>query len=156
MTVESISEIPVATSASDEPIITVEGLNLLCDLFYLPFEHGTKALVILNEFHWLKNNSTVLVGGLKKDCGGNKPETVEWHRRAEKFEHISQGVFDLATNLARCPNKEIVHEVYSYLWELTGVLALLVGYVKWLKLGQFPANINSYTQGSYTCKLQKF
>lgn len=149
MTVESIS-------ANGEANITLDGLHLLCDLFYLPFEHGTRALVILNEFHWLKNNSTVLVAAPKKDGATTalaaKPETVEWHRRAEKFEHISQGVFDLAMNLVRCQNKEIVYEVYSYLWELTGVLALLVGYVRWLKLGQFPVNINNYTQGSYTCK----
>lgn len=169
MTVESVESIPLGPSSIEASSanhnkneITVEDLHLLCDLFYLPFEHGSKALLILNEFYWLKNNATVLVtDGYVKHHSGNsngtltsasKPETVEWHRRAAKFEHISQRVFDLARKLVRCANKEIVYELYSYLWELTGALSLLVGYVEWLKLGQFPQNINSFTQGSYTCK----
>lgn len=161
MTVESVDSIPLNPASNRE--VTVDDLHLLCDLFYLPFEHGSRALMILNEFYWLKNNASVLVscssnskrnsnGNGVSATNGNKPETVEWHRRAAKFEHISQRVFDLARKLVRCENKEIVYELYSYLWELTGALTLLVGYVEWLKLGQFPPNINSFTQGSYTCE----
>lgn len=34
-----------------------EDLLLLCDLFYLPFEHGAQGLQILQEFNWLKSNA---------------------------------------------------------------------------------------------------
>lgn len=168
MTMESVEAAANAktpdTAAPGKSEMTVDDLQLLCDLFYLPFEHGSRSLFILNEFYWLKNNARILVasdgGGGKQRHGsvsnGNgtasKPETAEWNRRAAKFEHISSRVFELARKLVRCENKEIVHELYSYLWELTGALALLLGYIGWLRLGQFPQNINSFTQGSYTCK----
>lgn len=158
MAVEDINLLEASAVAVEESNqvgqVTVDDLHLLCDLFYLPFEHGTISLVLLSEFHWLKNNASVLVvhDNNKSGSDANKPEAMEWSRRAAKFEHISQRVFELARKLVRSRNQEIVHELYSYLWELTSVLELLVGYVRWLKLGQFPANINNFTQGSYTCK----
>lgn len=56
--------------------ITNEDLYLLCDLFYLPFEHGSRALQLINEFYWLKTNATVLVNSYKKgqDLATAKPE----------------------------------------------------------------------------------
>lgn len=33
---------------------------MICDMFYLPFEHGTKALQLLTEFQWLQTNSAVM------------------------------------------------------------------------------------------------
>lgn len=164
MTVESVESIPLApgtVSESPKGEVTVDDLHLLCDLFYLPFEHGSRALMILNEFYWLRNNASVLVSGGSGACkrlnngssvASKQQETAEWHRRAKKFEQISQRVFDLARKLVRCENKEIVYELYSYLWELTAALTLLVGYVEWLKLAQFSPSINSFTQGSYTCE----
>lgn len=134
--------------------VSIEDLWLLCDLFYLPFEHGSKGLTILNEFHWLKNNASVLVSGPKKtttplEC---RPESAEWLRRANKFEAISQRVVQMAQNIARARNKELVHELYSYLWDFTTICGILVAFIKWMKLGSFPLNINNFTQGSYTCK----
>lgn len=37
--------------------LTVDDLLLLVDFFYLPHQHGKRALQILNEFKWLKANS---------------------------------------------------------------------------------------------------
>lgn len=62
----------------DDKEITMEDLNLLCDLFYLPFEHGVRSLQIINEFQWLKTNATVLVNSFKKgqDVSSAKPEVI--------------------------------------------------------------------------------
>ena len=40
--------------------LTTADLLLLCDLFYLPFEHGTYGIQLLQEFNWLKSNAQVL------------------------------------------------------------------------------------------------
>jgi len=40
---------------------------LLCDLFYLPFEHGSQGLQILLEFQWLKTNANLVAGVTPKD-----------------------------------------------------------------------------------------
>lgn len=41
--------------------LTHDDLSLLCDLFYLPFEHGGQGIQLLQEFNWLKSNAYVLV-----------------------------------------------------------------------------------------------
>ncbi len=41
----------------------VDDLVLMCDLFYLPYEHGAKALDLLRSAHWLINNTQAI-----KDC----------------------------------------------------------------------------------------
>lgn len=60
----------------DDKDINVDDLFLLCDLFYLPFEHGSRSLQIINEFYWLKSNANLLVSSLKKgqDISSAKPE----------------------------------------------------------------------------------
>jgi len=37
-----------------------DDLAMICDMFYLPFEHGSKAQYVLSEFQWLKINSHVM------------------------------------------------------------------------------------------------
>ena len=41
--------------------ITKEDLSLLCDLFYLPFEHGGQGIQLLQEFNWLKSNAQIVI-----------------------------------------------------------------------------------------------
>ena len=75
--------------ADEKPLFTVEplsldDLSLLAELFYLPYEHGPKAVQMLKEFNWLRaNSSTVSI-----NCKGTEPEKVSvslgrcrWQRR---------------------------------------------------------------------------
>lgn len=41
--------------------LTQEDLSLLCDLFYLPFEHGGQGIQLLQEFNWLKSNAYLVM-----------------------------------------------------------------------------------------------
>ncbi|XP_065095827.1 protein O-GlcNAcase isoform X2 [Ochlerotatus camptorhynchus] len=177
-------------NAADKDI-AVTDIMLLCDLFYLPFEHGNKALQLLAEFHWLKTNAVVLCKhrnrktsssscsnqsscGNPEDCNHlngtvpgtttvttaqsneqlidscNKSEVQEWIRRSESFENLCQNIFQLARKIARCANKELCYDLFSYVWDIVAVLSLLSAFVKWLALGHFPPTINSHTQGGYT------
>lgn len=47
--------------------LTQEDLSLLCDLFYLPFEHGGQGIQLLQEFNWLKSNAHVVMRKSKED-----------------------------------------------------------------------------------------
>lgn len=132
-----------------------DDIILLCDLFYLPFEHGSKALQLLNEFYWLKTNAVVLVKNPHKkgnDITKAKPEVQEWFRRSQAFFILCQKISLLTKKLVTCSNKEICYDLYSYIWDITGVISIMIAYIKWLEMGHFPENINSFTQGSYTCK----
>ncbi|XP_051883632.1 protein O-GlcNAcase-like [Pristis pectinata] len=65
--------------------VTLEDLNLLAEMFYLPYEHGPKAVQMLREFQWLRANSSVV----SVNCKGKDAEKIEkWHFRATKFEEM--------------------------------------------------------------------
>lgn len=58
--------------------LTHEDIALLCDLFYLPFEHGGQGLQILQEFNWLKSNASLVIGANHLDKSTTvKPEVSE-------------------------------------------------------------------------------
>ncbi|CAD6994007.1 unnamed protein product [Ceratitis capitata] len=138
--------------------ITVEDLYLLCDLFYLPFEHGSRGYKLLNEFNWLKANANVLLGNDKtiRKCANvdgavsPNPEVAEWMQRAEGFSRHCNSVHELLRKIANCANKEICHDLFSYVWDIAGALTLQNAFIKWLSLGHFPPNVQTYTQGTYT------
>lgn len=52
----------------------MEDLVLLCDLFYLPFEHGSQGLQLLQEFHWLKTNAQLVIISNRSNETMSKPE----------------------------------------------------------------------------------
>lgn len=59
--------------------LTEEDLLLMCDLFYLPFEHGPQSVQYLTEFNWLKSNAYLVSNenlrkSKKKDSTNSKPE----------------------------------------------------------------------------------
>lgn len=145
---------PDAPDSKDKDL-TAADLTLLCDLFYLPFEHGGSGIQLLQEFHWLKTNAQVVtaanMGGLtEKEVASNKPEVEEWYERARKFHETTNCVNNLFQRLTYCANRELLYDLYPYLWDIRGVISLLSSYVKWLAGGQFPRLVTTYTLGQYT------
>ena len=151
---ESLSNnsMQIEVTADDEKAnlqtITYDDILLLCDLFYLPFEHGKQGLQLLNEFQYLKTNASVLCGSKKLSPGDL--EVQEWYRRSEKLFKLGDSIFLLTKRIASCINRELCYDLFTYAWEISSVISIYTAYVKWLALGKFPANSNSYTQGSYT------
>ncbi|KAK7603030.1 hypothetical protein V9T40_003029 [Parthenolecanium corni] len=132
-----------------------EDLLLLCDLFYLPFEHGAQGLQILQEFNWLKSNSHLVAQqNLRKHTratsGEDSPEVQEWRERAKKLDEIYEAVNKLHERLSFSNNRELLYDLYPYVWDMRGVISLLNSYVKWLARGHFTQAIGSYTLGNYT------
>ncbi|XP_063896226.1 protein O-GlcNAcase-like isoform X1 [Helicoverpa armigera] len=128
----------------DSNALVADDLLLLCDLFYLPFEHGSRGLRLLHDFNWLTTHAASLLPR------GNKPETSEWRRRRSRFAWWMSRTRRVARRLAAAANRELRAELQPYLWELCAVLALLDAFLRWLELGKYPQNIAANTQGSYT------
>jgi protein O-GlcNAcase / histone acetyltransferase len=140
-------QVEIFPSEDENLKITFDDILLFCDLFYLPFEHGKQGVLLLNEFHWLKINANVLSKNKKNDkC----PEVQEWMKRSEKLLRLGDSIFKLTRKLASCVNRELCHDLFTYAWEISSVVSIYVAYVKWLALGKFPDNSNTFTQGSYT------
>ncbi|XP_050505146.1 protein O-GlcNAcase isoform X2 [Diabrotica virgifera virgifera] len=120
-----------AENESKEISLTCDDLALLCDLFYLPFEHGGQGLQLLQEFNWLKSNAhLVIIANQREDK--SSPEVQEWFTRAEKMNEISQAMNRLFEHMSSCNNRELLYDLYSYIWDMRGVISLLNSYVKWL------------------------
>ncbi|KAL0277400.1 UNVERIFIED_CONTAM: hypothetical protein PYX00_004697 [Menopon gallinae] len=129
-------ENPEPSEPKSDKELTTADLNLLCDLFYLPFEHGGSGVQLLQEFHWLKTNAHVLTasnrGLTEKEIASNKPEVEEWYERAKKFQETTNSVNTLFQRLTFCANRELLYDLYPYVWDMRGVVSLLNSYVKWL------------------------
>ncbi|XP_076762046.1 O-GlcNAcase isoform X2 [Xylocopa sonorina] len=130
--------------------LTQEDLSLLCDLFYLPFEHGGQGIQLLQEFNWLKSNAHVVMRKPKEDESASQSDIEEWHMRASKLNDMCNAVNRLFQRLTFCNNRELLYDLYSYVWDMRGVVSLLNSYVKWLAFGRFPSTMTTFTQGSYT------
>jgi len=132
----------------DENALTVDDLLLLCDLFYLPYDHGNQGIQLLQEFQWLKAHADVMVGVSSEDI--SKPEVAEWCSRARSFEAVNKSLLTLVGRLNLVANRELLYELYPYIWDMRGVVSLLNSYIKWLAIGQNGSN--AAVHGNYNCR----
>ena len=56
----ALCEVTKVTKPPVKPLC-VKDLLLLCQMFYLPADHGQFGLELLNEFYWLKRNGTAML-----------------------------------------------------------------------------------------------
>ncbi|XP_034754803.1 protein O-GlcNAcase isoform X1 [Etheostoma cragini] len=111
-----------------EPL-TLEDLTLLAELFYLPYEHGPKAIQMLKEFNWLRANSSVV----SVNCKRKETDKVEeWQLRAEKFEEMCCSVIQMFTRLSNSANRTILYDLYSYIWDIKSIISMVKSFVQWL------------------------
>uniref|UniRef100_A0A8C0G3W8 O-GlcNAcase n=1 Tax=Chelonoidis abingdonii TaxID=106734 RepID=A0A8C0G3W8_CHEAB len=123
--VPGLNEKPLYTV---EPV-TLEDLQLLADLFYLPYEHGPKGAQMLREFQWLRANSSVV----SVNCKGKDSEKIEeWRSRAAKFEEMCGLVMGMFTRLSNCANRTILYDMYSYVWDIKSIMSMVKSFVQWL------------------------
>ncbi|ELV11635.1 Bifunctional protein NCOAT [Tupaia chinensis] len=123
-----------------EPV-TLEDLQLLADLFYLPYEHGPKGAQMLREFQWLRANSSVV----SVNCKGKDSEKIEeWRSRAAKFEEMCGLVMGMFTRLSNCANRTILYDMYSYVWDIKSIMSMVKSFVQWLGC-ELSGNTRSFT-----------
>uniref|UniRef100_A0A669C7L4 Protein O-GlcNAcase n=1 Tax=Oreochromis niloticus TaxID=8128 RepID=A0A669C7L4_ORENI len=117
-----------------EPL-TLEDLCLLAELFYLPYEHGPKAMQMLKEFNWLRANSSVVSVNCKRresEKVGEFTEMRTWSSRAEKFEEMCCSVIQMFTRLSNTANRTILYDLYPYLWDIKSIISMVKSFVQWL------------------------
>lgn len=59
-------------------------------------------------------------------------QVQEWVSRAEKMNEITEAVNRLFQHISTCNNRELLYDLYSYIWDIRGVISLLNSYIKWL------------------------
>ncbi|XP_045437988.1 protein O-GlcNAcase isoform X5 [Pipistrellus kuhlii] len=131
---EQINKEQFVPAPNEKPLytvepVTLEDLQLLADLFYLPYEHGPKGAQMLREFQWLRANSSVV----SVNCKGKDSEKIEeWRSRAAKFEEMCGLVMGMFTRLSNCANRTILYDMYSYVWDIKSIMSMVKSFVQWL------------------------
>ncbi|KAM5142464.1 protein O-GlcNAcase [Mantella aurantiaca] len=131
---EQISKEPFIPGPNEKPLYTAEAvslddLQLLADMFFLPYEHGPKGAQMLKEFQWLRANSSVV----SVNCDDTDEEKVsEWHTRAAKFDEMCGVVMTMFTRLSNCPNRTILYDLYPYVWDIKSIISMVKSFVQWL------------------------
>ncbi|XP_033119405.1 protein O-GlcNAcase-like isoform X2 [Anneissia japonica] len=110
--------------------LTVEDVALLVDLFYLPYEHGKQAVHLLEECYWLKSYAYAVTEA--KRSGHPSDKALEWSERAAKFVENGKRMKTMFTRLMNIPNRALLYDLYGYIWDMEGVISMLVSFVKWL------------------------
>jgi beta-N-acetylglucosaminidase len=98
--------------------ITLEELELLGDLFYLPFEHGERAKKILEAS--------------KKSLSARVFAKGELDKLATTAQVIGK-LFEKLTELA---NRDLLYSLYNYVWEIRHELDYLIAYLRWVQAGK--------------------
>ncbi|XP_053476868.1 protein O-GlcNAcase isoform X1 [Ictalurus furcatus] len=109
--------------------LTLDDLSLLAELFYLPYEHGPKAVQMLKEFNWLRANTSIV--SVNSKCKDSEKVT-EWHTRAENFEEMCCAVMQMFTRLSNSANRTILYDLYPYIWDIKSIISMVKSFVQWL------------------------
>uniref|UniRef100_A0A3B5AKR6 protein O-GlcNAcase n=1 Tax=Stegastes partitus TaxID=144197 RepID=A0A3B5AKR6_9TELE len=114
-----IDESSYVTGPDENPLytaepLTLDDLKLLSDLFYLPYEHGTTTITMLQELDWLKNHR----------------QGAEWRLRAQQFDNMCEAVVQMFNRLSNAPNRSILYDLYNYICDIKSGVGLAQAYVK--------------------------
>ncbi|KAG5855267.1 hypothetical protein ANANG_G00047290 [Anguilla anguilla] len=125
---------PYAPGPEERPLYTAEPLTLgdlalMADLFYLPYEHGPRAVAMLKELHWLRANSAVLAQGPEGEAG---EKVAEWRSRAKKFVYMFKAVDKMYTRVCNSANRNLVYDLYPYILEIKSITSVAKEFVNWL------------------------
>ncbi|XP_017272550.1 protein O-GlcNAcase isoform X2 [Kryptolebias marmoratus] len=124
-----VDENPYVPGPGENPLytaepLTMDDLNLLSDLFYLPYEYGPTARSMLEELNWLKNH--------RQAAAAQTDETEEWHSKAQRFDGRCEDVVQMFNRLSNAPNRSILYDLYNYICDIKSGVGLARAYVKTL------------------------
>ena len=129
--------------------LTVEDLSLLCDLFYLPSEHGLAADELLQEAVWLKEY------GFKMHQSCHKEEKAGmdkmWQERIVNFHQMCERVVQLGVRLVQISNRELFRQIHPYFWDCKETILLFDSFLKWMAQAKDGVKSFSYLPKDSSC-----
>lgn len=104
--------LPAFTSRTGREVTRAD-LDLLVDLFHLPFQAGPRAEELIAQFAYLVRTPAAL-----------------WDNRRERFERTADAIAELFVKLTELENRELSFTFYRLMWEIQAELKLMRGYLK--------------------------
>lgn len=134
-TKDEVIDAEMADVESKTGCLTYEELLLLIDMFYLPYEHGSKGVEMLHDYYWLKTSCHLVTDAkCKSAMAENQVAAADWHQRAEKFHQDVASFQSVMNHMCESPNRAILHDLYPYMWDMKVSLDILSSYLRWLAL----------------------
>ncbi|KFV53521.1 Bifunctional protein NCOAT, partial [Tyto alba] len=109
--------------------LTLGEVQMLVELFYLPYHHGPLAQHLLEHFRWLWANSlSVGVPATAPDgCGG-----MQWRGRAQTFQLLCAQTCRLHSRFVSSAGRALLYDLHPYLWDIRNMLLAASAFVLWL------------------------
>ena len=104
---------------------------------------------LLDDFFWLKRSANAMLPPNTPGVG-TAEERQEWETRAAKFKQNVNDILTLFAKLCSCQNRELVNDLYTYLWDICGVVQTLEGFVQWMSKGYCAPKSQHYVVGQQT------
>ena len=128
-------------------------IELLFHLYWLPYSHGPKAKLLLDEFHFLKKHACIMqnVSWNSESRGSDSPESCdqdespfvfEWIRRYSVFNDCCRKVYRMLDKWTYVPNRELFFDINPYLSNLQVILRACNRYLKWTSMEKCSKPIN--------------
>jgi len=132
--------------------VTVDDIMTVVDMFYLPFEHGPRAIRLLSDFFDIKlqaadavaekatcDSSDQLLSNSCDDTDSTSSETFDsdlkssnWRELVRTFLIRLRWICDVIDRVLAIPNKALAFELFPYLWDIKAAVHLLECFVQWL------------------------
>jgi len=132
--------------------VTVDDVMTIVDMFYLPFEHGPRAIRLLSDFFDIKLQAADAVAEkvasessdqlLRNCCDDNDSTSSEkfdsdfkssnWCELVRTFLIRLRWISDVIDRILAIPNKALAFELFPYLWDIKAAVCLLECFVQWL------------------------
>ncbi|KAM6267727.1 protein O-GlcNAcase-like isoform 3-T3 [Spheniscus humboldti] len=109
--------------------LTLGEVQMLVELFYLPYHHGPLAQHLLEHFRWLRANS-LSVGvpaTAPDDCEG-----MQWRGRAQSFQLLCAQTCRLHSHFVSSASRALLYDLHPYLWDIRNMLLAASAFVLWL------------------------
>jgi protein O-GlcNAcase/histone acetyltransferase len=118
---------------SKTSVLSYDDISFIVDMFYMPFEHGSRGVELLNDFNWLKNHCYFVTEAKCKNATVEQRDlATDWETKCEKF-HQEVHFFQTAINhLCESPNRAILYDLYPYIWDMKVSLDILSCFIRWL------------------------
>ncbi|XP_026722829.1 protein O-GlcNAcase-like isoform X4 [Athene cunicularia] len=132
---EEAGSVPVALMTLEEDtsspmaLLTLVEVQMLVELFYLPYHHGPLAQRLLEHFRWLWANS--LSVGVPAPAA-DACEGTQWRGRARSFQLLCAQTCRLHSRFVSSAGRALLYDLHPYLWDIRNMLLAAGALVLWL------------------------
>ena len=133
---ELLAPMLVDSTSTETPtpmLLSKEELCFLVDCFYLPFEHGNRAVTMLQDLIWLQSRANVVCEAKGRTATEEqKAGALEWQERFTVLKAQLNTYWTVVDHFVSLPNQAIVIDLYPYIWDLKNVLTVVQSFVDWM------------------------